>query len=402
MIGMGEQSLPAFAVALGLSSAGAGLAASVPMVVGAVLQVFLVPLATRVRSLQRWVVLCCALQAASFVPLVAGAWHGSMGVVAFGVAAATYWTLGLAAGPAWSTWVEPLVPKRVAFRFWSRRARWLHVFTILGLLAAGAILQAGGGDGSTIGAFASVFFAAACARVVSVLCIARQSEHEPHPRAMRVVSWRELLARFRGSEHARDARSLIAILSGQLALQFALPFFVPYAVATAGCTYGETMALLAAAVLGRFVALPAWGRFASRRSLGALLLVGGAASVPVSVLWLIAPSYGWLLVVQLFAGVAWGAAELATFLLLFDHVHRDERLSVLMWHNLANALCLAAGASSAGALLAAMDGTRTAFAVVFGLAALLRAASLVPCARVARGERVPSPGPPGTRAAGAA
>lgn len=373
MVGMGEQSIPACALAVGASSVAAGLSTTVPMVVGATLQLVLAPVVSRVRSLQRWVVLTCGLQALVFVPLAAGAWRGTLSEGVLYASATLYWTLGLAGNPAWVTWVEQHVPRALTHRFWARRQAWIHVFTMLGLLAAGFLLRRGSSDDAPLVAFALVFLGALLARLVSAWFLARQSELELHPPAARRVAPLELLARFR---RGHDGRLLVALLASQAALSFALPYFFPWLLGPRGFGYAEAMALLAAAVLGRFLALPAWGAFARRRSLAALFLVSGALSVPVTLGWIVADGFVGLLAAQLFAGVALGGFELATFLAFFARIERNERTSVMTLFHLANALAFALGSLAGGALLAAQGGladtASSAFVVVFAVAAGLR------------------------------
>lgn len=387
MVGMGEQSLPACALAAGLSSVAAGLTATLPMVVGAVLQLVLAPFVARARSLKAWVVLAASLQAVVFVPLAIGAARGALGAELLYACAVLYWTLAITGNPAWSTWIEQHVPRRLGVRYWSRRQGWIHVFTVLGLLGAGVLLERAGSPGEPLRAFAWVFLGAALARMVSAVFLVRQSEHEPHPPAARRVSLRAFLARFRGGH---DGRLFVALIASQAALQFALPYFLPYVLGPLGFDYAQAMALLAAAVLGRFLTLPAFGELAHRRSLSALFLVGGALCVPATLGWIASERFLALLAAQLFAGAAFGAFELATFLAFFARIERDERTSVLTWYHLANALAFAAGSLAGGWLLQRGGSTAGAFQLVFAVAAGLRVGAFALLLRAERGARATS------------
>ncbi len=73
MVGIGETFLPAFVLAVGLGEITAGLAGSLPLLAGGLMQM-VSPFGVRfLQSHRRWVVLCAFLQAASFAPLVAAA-----------------------------------------------------------------------------------------------------------------------------------------------------------------------------------------------------------------------------------------------------------------------------------------------------------------------------------------
>src|SRR5947209_8123166 len=71
MVGIGETYFPAFVLALGMGEIAAGLVASIPLLVGAILQLVSPAAVSWLGSNRRWVIACVALQAASFLPLVA-------------------------------------------------------------------------------------------------------------------------------------------------------------------------------------------------------------------------------------------------------------------------------------------------------------------------------------------
>jgi cyanate permease len=76
MVGFGETYLPAFALALGLGPVAAGLTATVPILVGAVLQLVTPAAVARLGSNRGWVVACTAVQSISFVPFIVWAMRG--------------------------------------------------------------------------------------------------------------------------------------------------------------------------------------------------------------------------------------------------------------------------------------------------------------------------------------
>jgi cyanate permease len=95
MVGLGETYIPAFALALGLGQIMAGLVVAVPLLAGAVVQLATPAMVRRLGSLRRWVVVCAAVQAASFAPLVAAALAGRMPAAALLLVVTVYWAAGL-------------------------------------------------------------------------------------------------------------------------------------------------------------------------------------------------------------------------------------------------------------------------------------------------------------------
>lgn len=383
MVGVGEMAFPAFALALGLAPLWVGLVATVPMVIGALAQLPTVAWVRRIGSHRRYVVLCAAIQAASFVPLAVVACHGSVpGWVLYGLVS-IYWAAGLATAPAWNTWVETLIPARARTRYFAWRNRYLYVVQIAGLVAAGLVLDAGARGGVVLVAFAGLFALAAVARAVSTGYLASQSEPIPIPAGMREVSTRELVARFR---HAHDGRLIVYVLAMQVAYQVSLPFFLPYMLDALGWSYAEAMTAQGALVLSKFALLPAFGRFASRRGTAALLSLGGAALVPAGVLWFVSADFAWILGAQVLTGAAFAAFELASFLLYFETIEIRERTSVLTTFNLANALAILVGSLVGGAVLQTCGSGREAFLAVFAASTVLRVATLPLLGRVGPGK----------------
>src|SRR6516165_6423850 len=80
MVGIGETYFPAFVLAMGMGEIAAGLVASIPLLVGAILQMISPVAVVRLGSNRRWVITCVALQALSFLPLVIAAVLGRLPV----------------------------------------------------------------------------------------------------------------------------------------------------------------------------------------------------------------------------------------------------------------------------------------------------------------------------------
>lgn len=380
MVGMGEQTIAAFAVALDLAVPWAGLVATVPMVAGALMQL-VSPLAVRrLGSHRAWVVLTAGVQAAAFVPLAIAAFVGTLPGWALYAIAAVYWGAGLATNPAWSTWVGTLVPGRARIRYFARRTAWLHVFQIAALLAAGWILFRGESWERPLAAFGIVFAFAAAARALSTATLARHSEPDPLPGGLVDVGLRDWLGRLR---HGPDGRLLLYMLAVQFAVHVSAPFYMPYMLRELAFDHAQAMSLLAAAIVAKAAALPLHRRIAERHGMPALLWIGGLGIAPSVGLWLLTDDFVLLCLAQLFAGFVWSAYELATFLSFFAAIRPEERTSILTKYHLANALAIAGGSLVGGAVLSGAGGGAAAFALVLGLSTVLRLATIVLLRRVA-------------------
>jgi MFS family permease len=379
-VGVGETYLPAFLLAIGGGAVAAGLIATVPMLAGAVLQTVSPIAVRRLGSLRRWVVLCAAVQSLSFIPLIVAALLGRAPIGPVFVIAALYWGAGMATGPAWNTWIGTIVPPELRARFFARRSYLCQVALLVGLLGGGSLLQLGREFHEPVRAFAVIFLIAAAARSVSTVFLALQSEPRPLPPSFRSVSPIELVRRMRTR---RDARLLLYLLAVTFTTQLAGPFFTPYMLSELRLSYPQYMVLIGAAFASKILVLPRLGGIVHRYGAQRLLWFGGLTIVPLSALWLVSDQFPYLLGIQLLAGCAWAAYELATFLLIFETIDEDERTSVLTVFNLVNALLTVGGSLLGGLLLKTLGQDHLAYGTLFALSAVARAATLLLLVRVA-------------------
>lgn len=382
MVGCGETYLPAFALALGLGPIVAGMVASVPLLVGATVQLAAPFVVHRVGGNRRWVILCVAVQAASFLPFIVWAMRGRAEAWQLVAAASVYWSAGMASAPAWVAWMAGLVPGRLRTPYFAQRNRVGQIAVFVGFVTAALLLQTEDTRDTPLIGFALLFGLAALARFVSTFCLWACRER---PRRAALVaagpdSAGGLIARVRASW--RDATSgrtgrLVAFLCCFIfGLQIAGPYFTPYMLDALGFSYGQFLVVIAAGILVKAVLLPAIGRLGSRLGPWRLLRYSSLTIVPLSLLWLPTANVSWLVGVQLLAGTCWAAYELAVALLLFEVAGDRERGNVVGVYNLGIAIATVAGAGCGGFILHALGETTTAYAAVFIASCLLRAAAV--------------------------
>jgi MFS family permease len=379
MVGIGETYLPAFVLAAGHGELASGLVATIPMLSGALLQLVTPHAVARMGSYRRWIVLCASVQAIAFLPFVVAALTGHMSVAAIFLVAALYWAVGLAGAPAWNTWITTLVPRGIWARYFALRTRAMHAATLAGLVVGGFVLQ-GLEFGDDTRPFAILFALAGIARWFSARHLAAHSEPEtPHTLP---TPWRDVLR----SPGLRSARALIVyLLCLQVAVQVAAPFYSPYMLGELEMPYAEYMTLMASAFFAKMLVLPMLGRRAKEIGPRRLAWFGAVGIVFTSLPWYATTSFWPLLATQLIAGVFWAAFELASLLLLFEHIPERERTSAITLFNLGNSAAFAVGSLVGGALLGRLGADRNAYTTLFLVTALLRAATLLLLRRVGDG-----------------
>lgn len=381
MVGMGETYFPAFALALGMGEVTAGIVASAPMMVGGILQLISPRAIARVGSYKNWIIISAALQGLSLIPLVIAAWLGSLSPAALLVIASLYWAGGLAAGPAWNTWIGHLVPVGVRSRFFANRTRVSQLLTLSGFLVGGGLLHLAGlgSEHWILAAFAAIFGIACVCRFISVMLLAIHQESRV---ARELVKHLEE-ARVAGSAaNPRGMRLITYLVVVQGMVQISGPYFTPYMLKQLHFDYASYVALVATAFIAKAVSLQLWGNVASRRGPRFLLWLGGISIVPLASLWTISQTFAWVMCVQILSGTFWAAYELGFFLMFFESMPVAQRARMLTIYNLANTCAWCAGSIVGGAVLATLGPSMTSYWTIFAMSSSGRLMALLLLLRV--------------------
>jgi MFS family permease len=172
----------------------------------------------------------------------------------------------------------------------------------------------------------------------------------------------------------------------QVAVQISGPYFSPFMLAQLRLNYVQFMVLVALGFVGKVIGLPMWGKLAHRAGARTLMWIGGISITPVAGMWLALPwldnPLWYLALVQLIGGIAWAAYELAFFLMFFETIPRNERISVLTLYNVGNALATAIGALLGASVLSLWGEVTSTYLFLFGISSLCRMLALVFLVRV--------------------
>ena len=377
-----------FVLALGHSQTSAGLMFVVPIVVASLIQSVAPSGLKWMGSVRRWSVLTVCIQAASLLLLVAAAARGQMPLVPLFLAASLYYAGSYANSPAWNTWMETVIPRSVRPKFMARRLVVCYSVQGLAMLGAGYWLSLGRSAGHEMATFASLFVLACVARFAGAWFLSCQSEPVPLPADYRVLGFKDSL---RCVLESRDARLLIYLLGAQVALHIGSPFLAPYVLAHLKFSYTSFAVLLAVFWLARIVALQALGSMARRMGPRRMFWIAGIGLVPISVLWLLCPTYPALLAIQAVNGVLMGIYELGVAMVYLEAIPARDRTSVLSRFNVPQAMAMLAGGLLGGALLKSLGEGTLAYGVIFTLCAVARVGAL---GMLARATRLPACAPP--------
>ncbi len=391
MVGVGETYLAAFALAIGLGEVSAGLISSVPLLAGGITQLISLRGVRWIGSEKRWILLGATIQGLSFFPLVLAAIYGSMSLGVMLFIASVYWAGGLSTGPAWNTWMEEIVPRRIRPRYFARRTRISQLTTFASFVTGGFLLQWAENHQQTLYGFAFLFLIAGLFRFWSVYCLAQHRsslDNDTRPSSSQSIR-RVLKLNSTGSRGLNSTDSAVSNANRLLAylvvvqgfVQISSPYFAPYMLEELGFSYTQFVSLLAIAFLSKVVALPWWASVAKQHSAQTLLWIGGIGITPLAAMWIVSRDFWWLAATQFICGILWAAYELGFFLLFFEALPVAQRTRMLTLYNLANTASWCAGAMIGAALLSYLGSDASAYFVLFGLSSAGRLAALALLAR---------------------
>ncbi|MCA9034971.1 MAG: MFS transporter [Planctomycetaceae bacterium] len=394
MVGMSETYLPAFVLARGMGELTAAMIATVPILLGSILQLAAPLLLQRIGSYRSFVVGMATLQAVSMIALLVMALVQNVAAWAVFIPATIYWASGLATGPAWNTWVEQIVPHQIRPGFFAIRSRMCHIGVLTGLITGGLILRMSAETDYTIRIFAILFGIGSIGRFISALSLGRQSDgHDTTRLANRIERPRDgvrtidrFQTMFRSLRHPGDiGRFVFFLMAVQTAVHISGPYFTPFMLKSMKMDWVEYMLLLSLGFVGKMISLPWAARIANRFGADRLLWIGGFGIVPISAFWMLNQSVWFLGCIQILSGMVWGCYELAMLLQFFRQIPSDRRVGILTLYNLGNSAAMVLGAIFGAFILKWFGGTRDAYLSVFVGSSLLRlvAMFLMPGRRVA-------------------
>lgn len=380
MSGTGENSLAPFVLALTGSAVASGQIMTVPKFIGALLQNLAPAGLRRLGSMRKWAVLMASLQGLCLLALGLGAAVAELPLWVVFLLVSLSWAADWSIGPAWNTWMDSVVPERLRARYFARRLAFCQLIQWTTLMLASGLLYWGERSGLALGIFSALFVVAGLSRLAGAFCMSRQSEPVRLPENFQVLSVRQAYARVLDNPKARP---LLYMLGAQFALQLAAPFLVPFMRQQLQLGYGLLLVLLAASTFSQILVLPRLGTVARHWGPQRLFRWSGLGLAIVPWLWLL-PGGNLLsyLLIQAFTGACLAAYQMAVTLVYLEAVPVADRTSILTRFNLFNTLSMMLGSSLGALMLWCMPAGWGAYAVLFGLASLLRllALSLLPAA----------------------
>lgn len=375
MVGLGETYIVAFVLALGFSEQASGMLATLPLLIGSIVQLFAGAGIKVLGSHRRWVLICATLQAVflgslAILGLLRPNPAGDSVWLVF-LLVTLYWTFGMSAGPSWNSWIGSIVPVSSRASFFAIRTRIGQLFTVFGLVITGLWLHYWEAGEWKLQVFAGLFIISALSRLVSVYFLSRHPEGEN----IRPTTGLRLLLKADGFRWLRERRTSIIILfllTTHFSINVSGPYFNAYLLKALHLDYLHYMLLISASFVTRVLTGGWLQRLANQHGSTSLAHLGALLIIPTPALWIFGDSFFYMLLLQVYTGLAWGCHELGVTLMLLDKQDHEERARLLTLTTLLNAVAMFAGSTFGYWMLAHEVLLPTHYHHIFAASTLLR------------------------------
>jgi MFS family permease len=147
---------------------------------------------------------------------------------------------------------------------------------------------------------------------------------------------------------------MLFLFSMNFAVNIASPYFAVYQLQDLKMSYFVFAALGTASSVATLLTMTRWGRAADR--IGNLkVMYATSVLVPlIPLLWLVSTNLVYLIIVQVFSGLAWAGFNLCSVNYLYDATGAGDRTRYLAYFNCGNGLAAGAGALLGGFLITHM------------------------------------------------
>jgi MFS family permease len=370
MMGLTQEFMSPFALALKASTAQIGLLSSLPNLALALSQLGSPWISERLHSRKSLLVPFVSLQAILWLPIFI--------MPQLLDAAAVWWLIGLfTAGsvfgamgnPAWGSMMADLVPAGMRGRYFGFRNK-IGGATLLSCFFIGGLILQLSSKQVMLG-FGLLFGSAVIFRLASAYFLSKMYE----PPMRRCPDPWHPVQELRSLPGTKAGRLSLFVGAMMLATYVASPFFAVYLLKELGFGYGTFVIVTASASIANFLFMGFWGRRADK--IGHLKVVRlSALMIPlVPAIWLASHNVAYLIVIQGFSGFAWSGFNLASTNLLYELAAPERRTRAIAVYN-----ALSGTAMCFGALIGGLIATRLpeiagqSFLTLFLLSGILRGA----------------------------
>ena len=380
MAGCGETYIITFALSMNVAERIAGLLAVIPVVLGAMFQLFSATYLHSIFTPRQWVVRCTVVQSlllASFgllgIVMPRNLHHNNMVPSALFIVATIYWSSTQASQPTWNVWISLLIPKKLRLSFFNRRNRMSQFATLFALVSTGLCLKWAAKAHYEIALFSCFMLIAGFLRFSSAICLAKHPDVELRHDSSVDSSINTQIQPF--GQWIMSSSILVILLFHFLAnvgIHFSGPFFTPYVVKNLSLSYAHYTILIGSVIASRALSAGFLTRLGERFGIKFMLICGTVGIIPIPWAWGLSTSFGYLVAVEFVAGFAWACYDTGLMLYLMESVTHSKRARVLSWCNVVSMAGMLSGSTAAAIYAGKHAMTTEIYDGIFTISSFLR------------------------------
>lgn len=347
MLGLIQNYVTPFALALKATTAQVGLLSSIPNLIVGFSQLAAPRLSESAGSRKGFILPMVFLHAVTFIPIL---------LIPFIIGNSQIWWLigfitvntafGSIVNPAWGSLMADLVPIRLRGRYFGSRGMIVGIITLVFSFIAGGILQVLT-DTPFIG-FAILFGGATVFRLLSLYFLSQMYEPETPDNIEDDHSLLHMVSHV-GSSNLGRFTLYIALVS--LVTNLASPFFSVYMLSDLKFNYVTFTIVTSAASVASLAFLTFWGRRADMAGNIKVIKVTSFMIPLVPLLWLASKNIYYLIFAQIVSGFAWAGFSLAGVNFVYDASEAQNRTKHIAVYNAITCLATFLGALIGGYLV---------------------------------------------------
>lgn len=346
MLGLTEQYITPFAIALNATRPQIGMLTAFPNLVASLVQLKSADVAERLKSRKRIINISVFLHAFMYIPIILIPFifktHSVLWLILFVTLLNSIFAFP---GPAWGSLMSDHIPHLSRGRYFGWRNRILGTITVICAFLAGFILNIFGKE-SFIG-FAIIFGLACISRFISWHFLTKMYEPPIKITAEHYFTFWEFIKKIR---HSNFAKFVVYVASLNFCVNIAGPFFAVYMLSGLNFNYVTYTVIVTTAAVATLLTMNVWGRHADR--VGNLKVIRLTAFfIPViPILWLFSHEVYYLILIQVFAGFFWAGFNLSVANFILDAVTPEKRTRCIAYFGAINGIAICLGALLGGVL----------------------------------------------------
>ncbi len=351
MAGFSEGFISPYALAMNASTRLIGLIASVPNLIGSILQVRSAWLVERLGSRRTLINYAVFIHAMLWMPLILIPYifKESRAVYVL-IFYASFVALGQIAFPPWASLMADHVSETRRGKFFGARNRIMGAINLSCMFIAGYILNAykKHHPENIFFGFTVIFSIAFISRIVSWYFLTRM--HDPkitadHGDRFSLIDFMKRITR------SNFGRFVIFVAAINFGANVAGPYFAVYMLKDLNMSYMNYAMILIASNVAGFFSMNMWGTRSDHVGNRRVLRFTSLFLPVMPILWLFSHNFYYLLLINAFGGFFWAGFNLSAFNFINDAASPGKRTRCIAYFNVINGIAIFSGASIGGYLI---------------------------------------------------